>query len=193
MQEINALVDGFVEHKDVLEGKLSNKQTYKEKIDLYERITKSVNSQSLTQRSMEEVKKKLSDLKTGIRQQERKRLREARATGGDPAIPDLKDWQEKLLSALTKVSIEGFSGIDNFKDCPGSSKDDNASKAIMVPYIEKESEAESSESSKCAKRKTPVDEKGGTPDKDEEQILAVEKKETRDNASAVTSTGRHPR
>ncbi|KAH3704414.1 hypothetical protein DPMN_079470 [Dreissena polymorpha] len=89
--EINALVDGFVEYQEVLEGKLSNQLT------------------------MEEVKKKLSDIKTGVRQQERKRLREARATGGGPAIADLKDWQEKLLSALPKVSIEGLPGIDNFK------------------------------------------------------------------------------
>ncbi|KAH3713195.1 hypothetical protein DPMN_072981 [Dreissena polymorpha] len=113
--EINALVDGFVEYQEVLEGKLSNQLTSKVKLELYENLTESINSQSLTQRSVEEVKKKLSDIKTDVRQLERKRLREARATGGGPAIADLKDWQEKLLSALPKVSIEGFPGIDNFK------------------------------------------------------------------------------
>ncbi|KAH3775265.1 hypothetical protein DPMN_176666 [Dreissena polymorpha] len=104
--EINALVDGFVEYQEVLEGKLSNQLTSKVKLELYE---------NLTERSVEEVRKKLSDIKTDVRQLERKRLREARATGGGPAIADLKDWQEKLLSALPKVSIECFPGIDNFK------------------------------------------------------------------------------
>jgi len=45
---------------------------------------------------VKEVKKKLSDIKTDVRQQETKRLREARATGGGPAMADLKDWQEKV-------------------------------------------------------------------------------------------------
>ncbi|KAH3804372.1 hypothetical protein DPMN_132656 [Dreissena polymorpha] len=140
--EINALVDGFVEYQEVLEGKLSNQLTSKVKLELYEKLTESINSQSLTQRSVEEVKKKLSDIKTDVRQQERKILREARATRGGPAIADLNDWQEKLLSALPKVSNEGFPRIDNFKESPESSKFASTSSKRKNADVEKGSAPE---------------------------------------------------
>ncbi|KAH3815404.1 hypothetical protein DPMN_143926 [Dreissena polymorpha] len=37
--EINALVDGFVEYQEVLDGKLSNQLTSKVKLELYENLT----------------------------------------------------------------------------------------------------------------------------------------------------------
>ncbi|KAH3794384.1 hypothetical protein DPMN_147917 [Dreissena polymorpha] len=126
----------------------------------------AINSQSLTQRSVEEVKKKLSDIKTDVRQQEIKRLKEARATGGGPAIADPKDWQEKLLSALPKVSIKGFPGIDNFKVQTTFNAEDKE--------LSKESPESSISASTSSKRKNADVEKGSAPEKDEERIFAVE-------------------
>ncbi|KAH3801665.1 hypothetical protein DPMN_155323 [Dreissena polymorpha] len=45
---------------------------------------------------------------TEVRNKERERLRDSKVTGGGPPTVILKDWQEKFLRVLPKVTIEGF-------------------------------------------------------------------------------------
>ncbi|KAH3701650.1 hypothetical protein DPMN_076640 [Dreissena polymorpha] len=110
--EKHVLVDAFCVNRDIIEGKLTNKFTKKGKIDFFQQIT---DSQSLTTRTAEQVKKKLSDLKTEVRKKRRERLRDPKVTGEGTTTIILTDWQEKLFSVLPKVTVEGFKGIDIFQ------------------------------------------------------------------------------
>lgn len=57
-----------------------------------------VNAQGGCPRTVEEIKKKLSDLKTSTKKRERERRREQRVTGGGPA-PHLERWEEEVGSS----------------------------------------------------------------------------------------------
>ena len=63
----------------------------------------SINSVSMTVRSLEELKKKLSDMKSAAKKKERERIVLQKGTGGGVAPKPLSAWDEKVCGIFITI------------------------------------------------------------------------------------------
>lgn len=69
-----------------------------------------INASSTGQRTVKDVKKKWQDLQSHTKKKEANRKSELKKTGGDPAPPELKCWERKIVSVLSNDVICGVEG-----------------------------------------------------------------------------------
>ncbi|XP_053374170.1 uncharacterized protein LOC128556683 [Mercenaria mercenaria] len=93
--EGEALKSAYFERASIVDGRLGPKLRAVDKERCWREIEDSVNAQGTCIRTMEECKKKLSDIKTDVKKKERRRRQMAATTGGGPP-PMLEDWEDKV-------------------------------------------------------------------------------------------------
>ncbi|KAH3888776.1 hypothetical protein DPMN_012816 [Dreissena polymorpha] len=87
--------------------------TGKDKNLAWGKITEQINALGAEERTVEEVRKKISDTKTKLRKKERQRRLSMKQTGGGPSITQ-EQWEEKMIEVIGEEWIVGFGGVDTF-------------------------------------------------------------------------------
>ena len=87
----------FSEHKQVLNSKFSNVVTLKKKKAIWDRITASVNSENVDQRTMAQMKHKWKDLLTCAKKDQYNRKYPQMGGGPKPDESIYTDIMEKIL------------------------------------------------------------------------------------------------
>ncbi|XP_052268747.1 uncharacterized protein LOC127870131 [Dreissena polymorpha] len=135
--EFETLVCEYENKYDVLEGGLSISLTGMDKRKAWESVMDAVNSTSLISRTVDECKKKVSDLKVKARKKERARVQYERGTGGGPPSEELSPLEKKMLELLPLESVHGHEdGFDTFKPSSSASMHGlgNSSKSAVIEY-----------------------------------------------------------
>ena len=110
--ELNNLVDKVSQKQEVLLEKFSNVISLEEKSKGWQEVTAYVNTVSTVTRTVDEVRRKWHDWSSVTKAKEaRRRLSRRRTGAGDPAdVPKLNEIEEKVVSLLGTISLEGVPG-----------------------------------------------------------------------------------
>ncbi|XP_060576334.1 uncharacterized protein LOC132733690 [Ruditapes philippinarum] len=92
---VDELRNSYLEFRSVIDGRLGVTLTNYQKEQTWRSIQERINAQSKETRTLDEIKKKLSDMKTAIKKKERERRQLSTKTGGGPA-PILNEQDEKV-------------------------------------------------------------------------------------------------
>lgn len=119
-EEVKVIVNGFVEHNEVLSAKHSSTVTNTLKKGIYETITAKVNAVGGNAREVESVKDKWHALKKGVKakfaKESASQKKTMRRTGGGP-LPnesrvkieeDFEEWERAVLSVIPPELLEGM-------------------------------------------------------------------------------------
>ncbi|XP_022290481.2 uncharacterized protein LOC111102122 [Crassostrea virginica] len=109
-EETAMLVSLFEEHKDVLKGKFSPSLTNADKISTWDFIVASINVLGGNGRTVKEVKKKWQDLQTQTKKKEVSRKRSLMQTGGGPPVPEINEWEKKIIGIMSTTVVSGIMG-----------------------------------------------------------------------------------
>ncbi|XP_052237774.1 uncharacterized protein LOC127849088 isoform X2 [Dreissena polymorpha] len=111
--ETEVLAAAYIEQHALINGNFSSTLSGKDKDLAWEKIAEQINALGAEERTVEEIRKKISDTKTKLRKKERQRRLSMKQTGGGPAIT-LEKWEEKMIEVIGEESIVGFGGVDTF-------------------------------------------------------------------------------
>ncbi|XP_052256365.1 t-SNARE domain-containing protein 1-like [Dreissena polymorpha] len=111
-EETEILVNGYVANREALFGKFSSTITNEEKEKTFCAILESINAVGGHGRSIEDLKSKWKQLKCRTVAKARKNHKEVQKTGGGEPVKGLNTVQEKVLSCVPKVVLDGLKGND---------------------------------------------------------------------------------
>ncbi|XP_052786064.1 nuclear apoptosis-inducing factor 1-like [Mya arenaria] len=111
--EQDMLKESYFELTSTLDNKFCPGLTHVDKDRAWKEIVERVNAQGVCERTLDECKKKISDIKTDVKRRERRRRQLSNVTGGGPA-PKLEDWEDKMINLIGDSAIGGFAGVDTF-------------------------------------------------------------------------------
>lgn len=94
----------------VIRGKFSPSLTIQKKQRVWEEIAERINASSTCMRNLKDVKKKWQDLQSHTKKKEASRKLDLKKTGGGPPPPELKCWEQKIISVLSNDVISGVEG-----------------------------------------------------------------------------------
>ena len=110
-EEIAALVEGYAKAKDVLLGNFQTPAGAQLKKAKWEEILNAVNAVGHNNRSLDKVKKKITNMKQTTKAIAVANKKSIKKTGGGPnEEQSLDPIQEKLLSTISQRQISGIEG-----------------------------------------------------------------------------------
>lgn len=110
-EEVRILVEMYVENKDVILGKFNSAAGAFGKKRIWNEILEAVNAVGANGRTLDQVKKKLKNLKQGTKTLAVANTKSIKKTGGgSDEDEELDDNQEKLLTTISTRQIHGIPG-----------------------------------------------------------------------------------
>ncbi|OXA48913.1 uncharacterized protein LOC110854907 [Folsomia candida] len=157
--EKEVLVDEIVANLSLLFGQFTTKMTPEIQSEAWGRVLLKVNALGVVPggRKLSEIKKKYQQLKSEVKAKGAANKRELNETGGgESALSQLDDLQEKILSTLPTVSVEGIFGGFDSSDKP-TMKTTTARNHVprCTPSSRSEQDPSINESPRPTKRKLP--------------------------------------
>ncbi|XP_052268473.1 myb-related transcription factor, partner of profilin-like [Dreissena polymorpha] len=134
--EIAALAGAIEKHYTSLFGRFSQNLTSKDKSSLWKMIAEEVNAVGGWSRKDEDCQRKWTDLKSVVKKKGTEKACSMQRTGGGPPETDisLKPIQEKILSMIPPVLINGVGGVDTFVEMSSSSSPSAKDMDVAVSY-----------------------------------------------------------
>ena len=108
IEEIEFLIDLVVKYKNVIENKETNAITWKQKNQVWERISTEFNANGSMQRTSKTLRMKYESIKKGLKKKCALLKRDMSKTGGGCGnVKDLLPYEERTLS-ITQLSTMGM-------------------------------------------------------------------------------------
>ncbi|XP_078541940.1 t-SNARE domain-containing protein 1-like [Lissotriton helveticus] len=112
-QELEFLIEGVSRDHDKLFGKQSRKVPDADKRRIWQRIRAKVNSVGVTQRSIDELKKRWYDLRGPAKERIAEKLGEQYATGGgDPTVAPNTPLEDLVEDTINPAACVGVTQLD---------------------------------------------------------------------------------
>ncbi|XP_061180787.1 myb-related transcription factor, partner of profilin-like, partial [Saccostrea echinata] len=131
-RELLALAEAVAPRSRLLKSKISPSITVDRKQKMWSEIAIQLNSITLVNRTIDEIKKKWVDMQSLTKKTESERRRSIKMTGGGPALDVYyKAWENVVLQSLSEVAIEGIScGVDT-----AESESSSPSQSAITPCV----------------------------------------------------------
>ncbi|XP_041461245.1 uncharacterized protein LOC121412519 [Lytechinus variegatus] len=108
--EIDILIRECISRKGTLCDPISANLTHSMKMQAWNNISEAVSYAAGNQRSVEELRVKLSNLKSTVKKAYNKRKRLMGGTGGGPPPAPLEQWQDLLIDFMGQEALDGVIG-----------------------------------------------------------------------------------